>query len=804
MEPSFLILTLANVMAILPLVPTLDIERQYDVEELAELLARTSSQLLTTLAPELFVSEVLLAHALHLFKTVLENKYQWVVQVSKHTKNKVIGFGEIDSMDKRYTVKFPRKDYQASDNDYAHAIYEKRQKHIQNLMFQKYRQRGVYLHDKAVDLRELCNPKLCLDLLFRLHRERCCPSTTAIMTSGKLDDTSVFSAVSDIATPTVAITDVAEVTSIPVERQLGVLDSRKRKVEVVQMVEVHQNATVTHRDRIMQGRHMYSDEMKRMAKVLKENKQDTSKHYIEHFESPHFEARRDAVVQHAPHLYTAIFDAMLSENHVVDSVRNAKKIKLNGGSQAEFKASSHMDEKAAKTMRMAVTMCELITSIHSGGSVLTNAKVELSVILYFGGSTRRAFDLLSARGFDMFTENEWIDIVEVVYKFIAQGHRAAGTAYTYKDKKSTAINYARCLYLAQVLAGAARDVTIPATATWPARLVLDAVQNGLDNLGIHPVAKIVLEGSGVEFIEKLHLMTQYLAFCRRDKVVRSLLTNAAALLHVVEKRPDLMQIVLKNVTMLNDQIVELHNAQTQRNLPQNAMMTPALVGRAAQISEAKRDFFSPQEHAHGTASPSSSKGRGEVYKDEVKHNKEKGLLEQARTKNWLLKWLAKLDKLGARRQEEASRATDSALFSVEACLSVGRKRIESEIMPKYVAYLRNEKRKAEKLPHRESENGDETADDSEDHKCVSKMNVPVLKAYLRYRRVACSQWNKPALIQRILQDEDGKSQLMRFVVQYQIHTDDIAKEFVRNLSSTHEVVEQQQQQSEDASRAEQM
>jgi len=232
--------------------------------------------------------------------------------------------------------------------------------------------------------------------------------------------------------------------------------------------------------------------------------------------------------------------------------------------------------------------------------------------------------------------------LDVCARFIASGERERGAGFSHKDKGSTSMNYARCQYLAQQLVAAMDGIqscSLDLGLAWGSLLALDFISSGLKDLGIAPVAEIILDGNATRFVLNLHRVTQYLAHCHRLYIVRLLFVVEASLNHAACKRPDLLQSYFLNCTKCNDNIIENHNSATSHALSSNCLNTPELVARAAQRSEVKRMLLPQKEEAAGIKTYSSSKSRGEIYHEETRHLRGKGAADTEIIRAWLATWL---------------------------------------------------------------------------------------------------------------------------------------------------------------------
>ncbi len=143
---SIIVVTLANVMALIPYNTTLTPETDYSVEE----LSHSVSGLITPMPTEFLVVYTVLAHALHQYKTILVKKCQWDIAVSKSVHEKVQPFGNLPSRDKRYTVRFTRHLLCKPD---AHNIHNNN-----TLLLERNKILKILLHykSKAGNIRQQC------------------------------------------------------------------------------------------------------------------------------------------------------------------------------------------------------------------------------------------------------------------------------------------------------------------------------------------------------------------------------------------------------------------------------------------------------------------------------------------------------------------------------------------------------------------------------------------------------------------------------------------------------------------------
>ncbi|KAJ1431247.1 hypothetical protein B484DRAFT_395556 [Ochromonadaceae sp. CCMP2298] len=223
--------------------------------------------------------------------------------------------------------------------------------------------------------------------------------------------------------------------------------------------------------------------------------------------------------------------------------------------------------------------------------------------------------------------------------------------------------------------------------SWGSALAVDVIESGLKDLGIDPVADIILKGSAAKFVENIHRMAQYLANCRRDKVVRSLFVVIASLDHGATVRPDLLEGVFLNCTRINDMFIENSNSATRNALTANCLYTPSMVARAAQCSELKREMLPKEERDANITPQTSSRGKGEVYHEETRHTRAEGAADRPIIATWLRSWLLKLASLTEHFRPPAEMDT------IAGQLRHGVQRINEAVLPKYKLYLEKMKRK---------------------------------------------------------------------------------------------------------------
>jgi hypothetical protein len=266
------------------------------------------------------------------------------------------------------------------------------------------------------------------------------------------------------------------------------------------------------------------------------------------------------------------------------------------------------------------------------------------------------------------TDIELLDAILTCAKFIELGGPQAGELHKHKDKQSHVKSFSRMQYIAQGTAVAATqyvNTVLPlvlnnaaqrGTNRWCAQLIVDHLRDGLIRLGIEPLSSIVRQGNAVPLLNTMTDITKYLAYCRRDKVCKSLIGQHWVFIHALQHRPDLLYFYLRNCTKANDNHVENHNSQTQRCLPANTAQSPATVAQAALNSQTRRDTLMRLEDDMQT-NPSSAqeeppsapftRSRGEIYIEETRHESETGKRHSQHIFQFMREHLEALTRAGA-------------------------------------------------------------------------------------------------------------------------------------------------------------
>jgi hypothetical protein len=391
----------------------------------------------------------------------------------------------------------------------------------------------------------------------------------------------------------------------------------------------------------------------------------------------------------------------------------------------------------------------------------------------------------------MFSKEEWVSYVQVVQRFIEIGGREAGLLFTGTDKREHTKNYARIQYLVLLLYAAyqrdnqwrgapapqhpvqppvqpdAQPPAPPPTAPpsdednavldgWCTRTWDDYLGNGVGRMGIQPLSDIIRHGSLVTLLERLHEIAQYIAYCGREKVCRSLMGLTWVMHYTCTRRPDVLHTLLSNCCSLNDNFIENHNGLTQQCLPERQMQTPDTVSGAATHSQIKRDMMDSMEQSaarcgetlpQGCATADSSEapgygmrsfpgkprsepgGGGEVYLEETRHERGKSaeriapVLQYLRRQRTLLNYVSSVVA-----------APSAGITTVAGMLAHGAARIEGSYAPRYVAYLNREvaavRRKQGAAAEHEPEDGaGEFYDD--DHAYLTTRTVAMLGCFLK-------------------------------------------------------------------------
>jgi hypothetical protein len=164
---------------------------------------------------------------------------------------------------------------------------------------------------------------------------------------------------------------------------------------------------------------------------------------------------------------------------------------------------------------------------------------------------------------------------------------------------------------------------------------MDYLCNGLEVLVIDPAGDIVRRGSAARFLQTLPAMCRYLAYCKREKVCKSLGVTIWILTHLLQNRQDLLATYMTNCCKVNDNMVQKHNAQTYRCLPDNCMQTPETVGVAACRSQIKRNYFDAVSKSGNTDQTPQRRSPCEIYREETRHESDKARRQTAFMANFL-------------------------------------------------------------------------------------------------------------------------------------------------------------------------
>lgn len=405
--------------------------------------------------------------------------------------------------------------------------------------------------------------------------------------------------------------------------------------------------------------------------------------------------------------------------------------------------------------------------------------------------------------------------------------------FSYREKQSMQMNYKRLNFISKQLVKAYREGVQHQPHCWATRYVHDVIENGFGKLGLDWATSIIEDGRTV------HTVTQYLAYCRRDKVVRSMMALTGSLLHAREKRPDCFAVI----ALINDVNVENSNSCTQRCLPNNTIHTAPIVSRAAQVSWCKREFL-PRRMA-------KTEHRGEIYEEEVKYKKPKAVADQQVIAGFLTRYMRRLENIcspdpnprttgsavdaslaglavspaphaapqmsraasttsgpsnaTADCSTEPTRVNSAALYSIADCCKHGAQRLREEIAPNFEKYLKNEKRKSDRNNQQqrqqqgreggvaEQEAAEMTEEYKRDDAYLRQFSKPALQGYLRSIAVPCTKYNIDGLVKYIC-DTRQREQFSQFIVDNKIYSHQEAVKYVESKMKSRKAVARQQQQ----------
>lgn len=407
----------------------------------------------------------------------------------------------------------------------------------------------------------------------------------------------------------------------------------------------------------------------------------------------------------------------------------------------------------------------------------------------------------------IFTSAEWCEVYDLLHKYVKDGYRARNTAFSYRDMQKTKINYARCLYLTQVLAQATKHINLSQLSeggNWASASVVDFLQHGVKELAIEPFSDIILNGNAITFLEKLHTMTQYLAHCQRDKVVRSLLTVAAAQIQVRDNHPWLHTAYLSNCTLFNDNNVENYNGTIRNYLPHNCLLSADIISRTALLTQLRRDFFPSVYTEYGIKNASSSRGRGEIYHEETRHTRGRLKEEHVRVTQFLMSHITTMKQHSQLRRHSPLHNGMNLLSGVTAN---GKHRLTQVIAPSYAVYLQNQLRKYEKANTHQhvrsnttttaAANMVTTTTEQTDHPDTYHLNKypkTVLYAYIRYKQYrGCSTLSKGELIKKIL-NSSTKVDFLTFIIENNLNSATDGEKYGRAQEDVEQILQMQQQQ----------
>lgn len=441
----------------------------------------------------------------------------------------------------------------------------------------------------------------------------------------------------------------------------------------------------------------------------------------------------------------------------------------------------------------------------------------------------------SFRDEDLYSDAELKDVLVVAKQFLEQLHRNNCTLFSFREKQAMQMQYKRNKFGGQQLTASFRTVKhLP--KCWATRFVGDVIDKGFGELGLDWAADIIERGRAQPFLERLHTITQYIAYCGREKIVRSLMVVAGSLLRAKEQRPDCFEVYVKDCTLVNDVNVENSNSCTQRCLPGNCLCTPAIVSRAAQLSGCKRDFLprkvTKKEH------------KGEIFEEEVKYKRPKEKADHTKIAGFMTRYMQRLEKLCSPdppaavepsescpsdvpvtipppaapnsaeppansaippdppSNTDAARVNPAALYSIADCCRHGAERLEKSIAPSFEKYLHKEKRKCDRINERvqrqqqqqqEQEPEEMTEEYKRDDAYLRQFSKSALEAFLRSISIPCSKYNIDGFVKYICETRQ-REQFSQFIVTNKIYNNEDAKKYVENKKKSRKKIAREQQQ----------
>jgi hypothetical protein len=235
---------------------------------------------------------------------------------------------------------------------------------------------------------------------------------------------------------------------------------------------------------------------------------------------------------------------------------------------------------------------------------------------------------------------------------------------------------------------------------------------------------------------------------------------------------------LANCKKCNDNHIENHNSATQYHLPENQLINQKAVSTAALTSELQRDLIPLLEAEQGIAVVSSSRGRGEVYHEETRH--ERGLhgRDMGKHDSFLTHYVGLLDSIDFSGVADAPRRLDQAedpskdMDTVAGLHAHGKCRLSEVCLPGYQKYMDGDIAKAVRRHDAAVELAQEGGADRAHLRQFHKVH---LKCFLKQHGLPTSG-NNPELIQRILHGY-SRLEFNTFIHDHGLSSDAIADQF---------------------------
>ena len=362
-------------------------DRPYKIEDLVACL------LAENVDDEFLITTEALHHAIHRFQAYLVKRRAWIVEYTRADYAPVPAYGTSVQVKRRYTVRFsePQKTTHSSAEkiQYRNTVMHNANQFVHG----KGNTLQVNPHKGSPTLAALCIAEVSAQLAEGSARleEAAAESSADPIVPEKKRKSSLISSTKDSSSSDDDGSMGNSMSGSSGTEEVYIAE----KVRSIIRVDVHTNSVYTERQRVLHSHGGTSAECRALVDSTKDSKVFNSTHYQHIGSLPTYLQRREQVIQHAPILYTTIYDALISGHHKSTSARahnrSGKK------SEEEYsKENEHFDERSEKIMRDAVDMVELITAIHSGGQIITYFKVMVSVMCYLNGITRTGMDLLAA------------------------------------------------------------------------------------------------------------------------------------------------------------------------------------------------------------------------------------------------------------------------------------------------------------------------------------------------------------------------------------------------------------------------